>query len=71
MEKYSLASIDGNAFCIMGYVVAAMTREKFSSDEIQAYKKDAMSKDYTHLVAVSDLMVDKLNERSTKNESDN
>lgn len=59
--KYSLTDIDGNAFCIMGYVVKAMLRENFSESEIDAYLADCKSSNYDHLIQVSDEMCDRLN----------
>lgn len=59
--KYSLTGIDGNAFFIMAYVSKSMRREGFSKDEIDAYLADCKSRDYDHLVAVSDEMCDRLN----------
>ena len=60
--KYSLAEIDGNAFSIMGYVVRAMGECGASSLEIMAYKDDATSADYNHLLCVSSDMIDKCND---------
>lgn len=59
--KYSLIDIDGNAFCIMQYVVNAMLRENFSESEIDAYLADCESSNYDHLIQVSDEMCDRLN----------
>lgn len=64
MEKYSLVGIDGNAYAVMGYVKRAMIQEGASKEDIQSYLDDAMSSDYSHLIAVSADMVDKLNEGS-------
>lgn len=58
---YDLVGVDGNAYCVMGYVVRAMRECKKSKAEIEAYRKDAMSSDYYHLLAVSIEMVDALN----------
>ena len=62
-ERYSLIGVDGNAFAIMGYVVGAMRETGFSQDEIKAYREDAESDDYNHLLCVSADMIDKCNER--------
>lgn len=59
--KYSLTGIDGNAFFIMGYVAKGMLQEGYSESEIDAYLGDCKSRDYDHLVAVSDEMCDRLN----------
>lgn len=64
--KYDLVGVDGNAFSIMAYVCKAMRKTGFSATEIEAYKKDAMSSDYIYLIAVSDEMCDKCNERLNK-----
>jgi hypothetical protein len=62
MKKYTLIGVDGNAFAITGYVSRAMKREGKSKAEINAYLDDAQSKDYYHLLSVSDDMINKLNE---------
>ena len=60
--KYDLVGIDGNAFCIMGYVMKAMKECKFSKTDRDAYFKDATSSNYDHLLCVSVEMIDKCNE---------
>jgi len=60
--KYDLVGIDGNAFCIMGYVVKAMKECGFSKSERDAYYNDATSSDYDHLLCVSVGMIDKCND---------
>lgn len=60
-RKYDLVGVDGNAFCVMGYVGKAMSREEFSSEDIEAYTEDAKSSDYSHLLCVSCEMIDKVN----------
>lgn len=60
---FDLVGVDGNAFCIMGYVLGAMRKCRFSKAEQDAYRKDAMSSDYVHLVNVSIEMIDKCNAR--------
>lgn len=62
--KYSLTGIDGNAFCIMGYVSESMSREGYSKSEIDSYITDCMSSDYNHLIQVSNSMCDTLNGKS-------
>lgn len=62
-ERYSLIGIDGNAFAIMGYVIRAMRETGFSQDEIKAYREDAESDDYNHLLCVSADMIDECNAR--------
>lgn len=61
-EKYTLVGVDGNAFSVMGYVRNAMKREHCTKEEIDAYTKDAMSSDYYHLLAVSNVTLEALNE---------
>lgn len=62
MKAYTLVGVDGNAFSIMGYVRSAMKRAKMTSQDIDAYTKDATSSDYNHLLVVSCEMIDKVNE---------
>lgn len=59
--NYSLIGIDGNAYSIMGYVSRAMKDTGHNKEEVDAYLKDAMSSDYTHLVRVSSDMIEKIN----------
>lgn len=68
-KKYDIGGINGNAFCIMGYVSMAMCQECEAmgwdaaalKKEKDAYMADAMSGDYEHLVDVSRKMVDRIN----------
>lgn len=62
-KPYTLIGVDGNAFSVMGYVTRAMREVGFSQAEIKAYREDAMSADYNHLLCVSADMIDKCNER--------
>jgi hypothetical protein len=48
-----LSRIDGNAFSIMGAVTREMKRGGVSREEIDAYRKEATSGDYNHLLAVT------------------
>lgn len=59
--KYDLTTVDGNAYCIMGYVLAAMRKEGYTKEQQQEYTKKAMSSDYSNLVSVSLDYIDKLN----------
>lgn len=52
-KKYSLIGIDGNAFCVMGYVSLAMQEVGMSKEEINKYNLQAMSGDYYNLLRVS------------------
>ena len=38
-QKYNLVGIDGNAYSVMGYVIQAMKRERFSKSEIAITKQ--------------------------------
>jgi len=64
MEKYNLVGIDGNAFCIMGYVTRCMKKEKKNREQIDKYLKEAQSSDYNNLLCVSMDMVEKLNKET-------
>ena len=68
MSKFDLVGINGNAFCIMGYVIKAMKECKFSKEEQDAYFNDATSSDYDHLLCVSVEMIERCNEISEKTE---
>lgn len=60
----------GNAFCILGYIDNIMAKayeathedERFSKEARDAYQKDATSSDYTHLRAVSQKILDLVND---------
>lgn len=60
-RKYTLVGVDGNAYCVMGYVTNAMRECRFSREEISGYMNDAMSADYNNLLAVSADMVERCN----------
>ena len=62
-QKYNLVGIDGNAYSVIGYVIQAMKRERFSKSEIDDYLADARSGDYNHLLSVSAEMIDKCNNK--------
>ena len=62
MKAFTLVGVDGNAFSIMGYVRSAMKRAQMTSQDIDAYTKDATSSDYNHLLVVSCEMIDKVND---------
>lgn len=61
MEKYTLVGIDGNCFCIMGYVVKCMRREHKKQWEIDNYLAAAKASDYDNLLRVSFEMIEDLN----------
>jgi hypothetical protein len=48
--KVELVGQDGNAFMIMGLATKAMRRGGVKPEVIDAYKKEAMSGDYDHLL---------------------
>ncbi len=68
-KKYDIGGINGNAYCIMGYVTTAMSQESelmgWNLDELKKakddYLADATSSDYNHLVDVSKAMVERIN----------
>lgn len=62
MNEYTLVGVNGNAFSVMGYVSNAMRECKFSRQEIDEYRKEAMSGNYDNLIAVSLDYIDKCNE---------
>lgn len=53
-----LCGQDGNAFSIMGRVTRAMRQAGISSDEIDAYRREATSGDYDNLLRVTMLWVE-------------
>lgn len=61
-NNYSLVGVDGNAFCVMGYVSKAMKECGKTKEEIDEYLKNAKSSDYNNLLCVSMNMIEKLNE---------
>jgi hypothetical protein len=63
MSKYDLVGVNGNAFSVMGYVINAMKECGFSMQEIDAYRADATSGDYDHLLNISFEMVEECNSR--------
>lgn len=60
----------GNAYCIMGFIDEVMIKayeathedERFNKEARTAYLKDATSKDYNHLRAVSQKILDLVND---------
>ena len=63
MKAFTLVGVDGNACAIMGYVYRAMRIANMSQEEREAYREDAMSSDYNHLLCVSIDMIEKVNEK--------
>lgn len=58
---YTLVGIDGNAFSIIGYVSNAM-KDQGLKDQIDDYRKNAMSENYDHLLHISMEWIDHCNE---------
>lgn len=58
MAKYDnievqLTGEDGNGFLIVGRVSKALRKNGVPDDEISAYRDEAMSGDYAHLISVT------------------
>ena len=69
MGKYTLVGVNGNAYAVMGYVVQAL-KDTGLGELKDEYMNDAMSDDYNHLLVVSMNYLDKANERSEEDDSD-
>ena len=60
----------GNAYCILGFIDEVMSKayeathedERFNKEARNAYLKDATSSDYTHLRAVSQKILNLVND---------
>lgn len=54
MPKYNidveLSSSDGNAFAVMGKVTKALRKNGVDDNEIEAFRNEATSGDYDHLL---------------------
>jgi hypothetical protein len=48
-----LSRVDGNAFSIIAAVSRAMKRNGIPASEVDAYRKEATSDDYNHLLMVT------------------
>ena len=48
-----LVGVDGNAFAVLGTVQRALREAGNGPDVVAAYREQAMSGDYEHLLAVS------------------
>ncbi len=46
-----MVGLDGNAFAVMGAFQQQARREKWTAAEINTVLKEAMSSDYSHLIA--------------------
>jgi len=62
-KRYSLEGIEGNAFCITGYVRKAMRECGYSEKDRMDYLNEATKGDYEHLLAVSIRTIDECNNR--------
>ena len=51
--EVQLGGQDGNAFAIMGAVTKALRQNGYTPDDIDEYKKEAMSGDYDNLLRVT------------------
>jgi hypothetical protein len=49
---------DGNAWAIMAAVAVAIKKQGATAEEVEAYRADAMSGDYDHLLRASGRMID-------------
>lgn len=65
--KYDLVGVNGNAYCVMGYVNQALRNEGLEN-LIDEYTTKATSSDYTNLLRVSLEYIDKANEKAIENE---
>ncbi len=59
--KYDLVGINGNAYSVMGYVRSCMSKEKYSTEQMDSYSENSKSGDYDNLLVVSMDMIDELN----------
>ena len=51
--EVQLVGQEGNAFAIMGAVTKALRQNGYTPDDIDEYKKEAMSGDYDNLLRVT------------------
>lgn len=51
--KVKLVGEDGNAFAIMGRAMAAAKKAGVSREDLDAYRSEATSGDYDHLLATT------------------
>lgn len=63
MEPFSLVGVNGNAFCVMGYVKDAMRKAGFNKNEIDNYFKTATAGDYDMLIVYSMDILDECNKK--------
>lgn len=65
-QKYSLVGVNGNAYSIMGYTMAAMRQEGFSKAEVSMMLDEAKSADYNHLISVCLDYIEAANEKANE-----
>lgn len=70
MKKFSLIGVNGNAFCVMGYVIKAMKKAGFLRSDIIEYQRIAEAGDYSALIAKSAHIIEKCNEKLGLTESE-
>jgi len=51
--RVKLTGVDGNAFTVMGRVCEALRKSGFTREDVDTYRKEAMSGDYNHLLVTS------------------
>ena len=51
--EVELVGHDGNAFAIMGRVTKALRQNGYTADDVDEYRKEAMSGDYDNLLRVT------------------
>lgn len=51
--KVKLSESDGNAFAILGLCLSAAKAAGLSKDKIDAFRSEAMMKDYDHLLGTA------------------
>ena len=65
-EKYSLISVIGDAYAIMGYVAMCMRESGKTNCEIDTYMAEAKRGTYMNLINTSQRMINKLNKEMIK-----
>ena len=65
--KVKLVGEDGNAFAVLGRVISAMCKAGWSSEDVSAFRKEATSGDYDHLLCT---VMDYADEPDEDEESD-
>ena len=65
---YTLVGVNGNAYCVMGYVVQAMRECDYEKYEIDEYLEKATSSDYDNRLTISQEYIDKCNTKKCLDE---